>query len=466
VESPAADITDTLDIPVGLSFTTSDILANLTTLTVGGGLTATEATLAKVTNHTVQGQLTALKATYIGLTELTVAGNDDGTPNYTGFAVSTPLTALTSLTVKAGGIFTSTSDVGIGTGTSTVGFTLTIDEGGKATIDKITKLGASTIAGALITPKDFTRNTTGVTVSPLSIVAGGSINGITFPAATTVSKIDGADAVTIEDITIEATKTFDIPGTPTYPGNEKTLTIAAGKTFTYDGVVTIEVGGKLVLAAATGNSNAKIAGTGKIVAGATTITGPWETAGTADGTVTILTVRPAALNSVAGAAITSSALTTTLKATAAGAAITQAAGLNIALTIGLNTTIDLAGTDTAAGGIITLKGGITNPGTLSMGTATSIIKTGLTGTPTAVALSTTGGASTGLSNAFTVVGITNLLGGTPSSIKASSNATVTGTTAPAGKLVSLEGVASGTATAGTAGNDGVISSLTITNPAP
>jgi hypothetical protein len=63
------------------------------------------------------------------------------------------------------------------------------------------------------------------------------------------------------------------------------------------------------------------------------------------------------------------------------------------------------------------------------------------------------------------IGVDNLVGdGT--NCKAVTNAVPSGATAaPAGKLVSLEGDTAGSATGGTA-NDGVISSLTVTNATP
>jgi hypothetical protein len=286
---------------------------------------------------------------------------------------------LKSLTVNAGGIFTSTDDVGIGAAvTSTDGFTLTVNKGGKATINQITKLAASTIAGELETPQSFTPNTTG-TVSPLAIEAGGSINGITLPAPTTVSAITDLNAVTIEDITIPATEIFIIPGST--PGPAKTLTIAAGKTFTYDGAVTIAVGGKLVLATGTGSSVSKIVGTGKIDAGVTTITGAWEAVGAAAGSLTIT-------SAATGATIGATTGATGLKASAAGATITQGIGTSAItsnLSIGVTTKIDLAGSTTAQAGEIILKGDVAYPGKITVGAAnTSLVSAGVGGAGTPI----------------------------------------------------------------------------------
>jgi hypothetical protein len=379
VNSPEPDAAEELTIPEGLRFATNDTLPNLTTLTVEGGLNALEASLAKVTKLTVTGRLVAPKATYNGLTELTVEGNDTGDDDDPGFVVTTPLTALQSLTVNADGIFTSASPVGIGAAsTSTEGFTLTINKGGKADIASITKLKAATVAGTLTT-LGFTKNDSAGTASPLAIAEGGTINGIKLPSVTTVSAITSADSITIEDFTIAATQTFKIPGTVSAPA--KTLTIAAGKTFTYDGVVTIEAGGSLVLATATG-SVAKIAGTGKIDAGATTIIGGWEAVGTGDGTLTISSEAGGI-----GAKITGAALATGLKASAASANITQRAGIeNNALAIAVTTQLDLNGAS------ITLMSAIAanNPASLSLAAATTAVI--ITGTDTAaVALADAGG---------------------------------------------------------------------------
>jgi hypothetical protein len=366
------DTATEITIPVGLTFTTADPLASLTSLNVKGTLIATSATLAGVTDLAVSGTLTAGNATYTNLTSLTV----ERSINPLGFVINTPLSALELLEVKAGGIFASTAAIGTTVGVTGVeGIEVKIAPEGSATVAGITNLKPSTIEGAL-TAASFTYDSTGNTPTPLSVAADGIINGITFPASTPIARI-GANTVTIEDYTVTVDKSFIIPAA-------RTLTIAAGKTLTYHGPITIAPTGNLVLATDTGNSAAKIAGTGSITAGATAIKGDWEAVGTAAGTLTI-----ASGAAGIGAAITADGTGATgLKASAAGAGITQLAGTAAnSLTIAVATTIDLNG---VAG--ITLVAALAagNPGTLTLGAAvTSIILASADGTGTA--LTATGG---------------------------------------------------------------------------
>ncbi|MDR0624254.1 MAG: hypothetical protein LBG10_07465 [Treponema sp.] len=440
------DVVETLEIPAGLTFATADPMPNLTTLTVGGRLSATKASLAKVTNLTVTGDLVAATATYNTLTELTVSGT---------FGVGTALSALETLTVNEGGAFTSTSSVG-SAAADAAGITIAVAKEGAATINAINKLKPSTIAGSLtalsFTPQDATASA----ASPLNIAPGGTINGITLPSAAVVSGL-AADGATIEDFTIAANQTFEIPaGTA--------LTIAAGKTFTYDGLVTIEATGSLVLAG-TGTTLAKIAGTGKISAGLTDITGSWETttgAGAETGTLTILSAD-------IGATITAADPVTGLKAGAAGATITQNAGASNTLTIAAATEIGLAGDGVRVGAIIlkndTETAAATDNGKLSLAAATSKITTAATGTVTPAPLSADGTTMVADGSNYTSIGLPNLAGDGTNAKIAPSNTPATASTSAAGKIVSITGGSGATVTGGddtTTGPDGIIAGDILT----
>jgi hypothetical protein len=153
------------------------------------------------------------------------------------------------------------------------------------------------------------------------------------------------------------------------------------------GTVALTGTGSVVLTGAA-SDGARLAGAGKLTAGATEIVGGtssgWQ-AVAASGSA-IITI---ASSATAGAAsITAGAATTVLTAQAAGAAITVAAGGELALAI--NTTIDLneKGTITLAKAVSggAAGGKITFPATAS----SAVIKTGTTGS---------GGNSVGIANA-------------------------------------------------------------------
>jgi hypothetical protein len=296
----------------------------------------------------VSGSLTAANAVYTNLTSLTVASP---------FAITTPLTVLELLEVKDGGVFVNNGVIGTqlgGTGVEPI--EVKIAPLGSATVTTITNLKTSTIEGAL-TAVSFIYDTTGNAPTPLNVAAGGSINGITFPVATPIDELGTIDTVTIGDYTVPVDKNFTIPG-------DKTLTIAAGKILTYNGPVAIVEDGNLVLATDTGSSVAKIAGAGTISAGATVISGNWEAVGTGPGTLTIATVST-------GTTITGETGATGLKASAAGAGITQKAIASNNLSI-VTATIDLNG---VASITLVAAEAANNPATLTLPAATSIILT-------------------------------------------------------------------------------------------
>jgi hypothetical protein len=174
----------------------------------------------------------------------------------------------------------------------------------------------------------------------------------------------GATVTVSSDLTITANKTVSV-------FNGVTLTVSAGKTITNNGTITLGAGAKLALATASTTSVGKIAGTGVINAGKTVISGAWEAVGATE-TAGTLTITSAAT----GATITADGTNATgLKAGAAGAAITQNAGTNNALTIATVTTINFGGTDTTTPVCkISLTKG-TNTGKLTLSAATSVIYT-------------------------------------------------------------------------------------------
>jgi hypothetical protein len=449
----AGDPVETLTIPAGMSFNTADPLSNLTSLTVLGDLTATEAKLALVTDLTVAGRLDAVQGLYTKLTALTVSGS---------FAPPLGINGLTALTVDGPlGNFTAPSAGGAPTG-DTAGLTLTVNAGGTADIDEITNLKQGTIAGTLIA-ESFTALVPqggSATTSALSASAGAIINGVPFTAETTEVIELAADAVKTGNFAVAASQILKIPANDDF-ANLTILTIAAGSTFTYNGQVILEATkGKLVLAG--GTTPAKIVGIGTIKAGLTTITGDWEAVG-ADGTVTIA-------SAAAGATITA-VTATELKASAAGATIIQNADTGNAFVIGASTIINLGGTGDPAAelGVIILKNDTsadanTKNGKLTIGTGSSIITANVasTASTTAVALSQTG-VSEVTTNSFSKIGVATLKGDGTTVLAKTTGTAPTATTGTAGKLVSLEGAESvSCSTATDNGPDGRISATTVT----
>jgi hypothetical protein len=439
----AGDPVEILTIPAGLRFTTADPLPELTSLTVLGNLTATEAKFAVVTDLTVAGSLTAAKGLYTKLTALTVSGY---------FAPPFGINGLTALTVDGPlGTFIAPSVGGAATG-DTAGITLTVNAGGTAAIDAITNLKQGTIAGTLITTTNFTPLTPSAgssAVSPLSATAGAIINGVPFTAETTEVTALADNAVTTGNFVVAASQILKIPANDAFT-QATTLTIAAGATFTYYGQVILEADtGNLALV--TGATGAKITGTGTITAGETVITGAWEAAG-AEGTLTIE-------SAATGATITPATGATGLTASAAGATIIQNGGTNgNALVIPASTEIKLAGTSaTAKVGEIILKGHGTSPGSISLAATSSLISTGNTGT-TEYLLATTG--TTAISGVSDVLGIANVLGD-GSKTKATTSTVISATVLPDGYLVLLKGDSSATVKGGALNNDGAISAETL-----
>jgi hypothetical protein len=298
---------------------------------------------------------------------------------------------LMNLRVEANGVFSANAG-------GNDGITLTVDKGGTATINTITNLKPSVIAGTLIS-NGFTAlpdTSLDAPSTPLSAVAGAIINGITFTGETTnVTALTFAAgtpptySVTTEDFVVPVSTTLTIPA-------GGTLIVAEESTLTYEGQLTLEAhataGGKLVLTAGTVQANvAKIVGNGTITAGATDITGAWEpVAGAAAGTLTIQSAPVA----TTGAIITATTATG-LRASAIGAPITQKVASGSTLAIGLTTAIELAGTTDEKIGEIRLRAASSNAAKLSLGIATGKIVGGATGSTNigGVATVTIGGKS-------------------------------------------------------------------------
>jgi hypothetical protein len=395
-DASSPDIVDALTVPVGMTFTTTDPLTAVKTLTVAGTLVATTADFTRVETLTVSGSgsLTANAALFNNVGDLTVSG--EITANAATYnkvktlTVDSPFNAnaavfasLESLTVNPGGAFATTGSIGSGEANA-AGITITIKpslktggtivkQAGIAAVGSINKLKTSSIEGVLIAG-GFTLLDAS---NPFTIAAGGTINGVTFPAESPIAALAAADTVTIEGYLVPADGTLVID-------DGSTLIVTAGTTLTYNGLVTIAPGGSLQLATAA-SAVAKIAGAGTIKAGATTIKGDWEVIGSGDGTLTIESKA-----SGTGATITAVAATG-LKASAAGAAIIQAAGTNNnSLTISDNTTLDLNAV--ASISLVAAEAPTAgNPAKVALLAGTSVILTGADSTASGTALSANGG---------------------------------------------------------------------------
>jgi hypothetical protein len=310
-----------------------------------GNFTADAASFAKLETLTVAGALSAATGGYAKLTNLTIR-ND--------VTIALSLSGLDTLTVEAGELTVPAVAGGVD------GLTLTVGAKGVLTLTgALTGLNDSVVSGTL-TATGLAFNSLPDVPPTLTATVDAVINGIAFTGVRTNISALATDAVTTGDFEVPENKTLTIPAATT-------LTIAAGSALTYDGPVTITATGNLVLATASTTSVASIAGTGTISAGVTTIRGSWAAVGetTEAGTVTI---QSAAI----GATITADGTEATgLKASAAGAIITQSAGASNTLSIGADTTIDLS-----EFGSLVLRGAASNSGTAKLTADTAIIKGG------------------------------------------------------------------------------------------
>jgi hypothetical protein len=211
----AGDPVEALTIPVGMSFSTADPLSQVTTLNVAGVFTASAATFTRLTSLTVSGTLSADYANYGDVISLVV----DSVFN----AGTKPFPKLETLTVNAGGNFVTTGNIGA-TAADFAGTTIVVAANGAASVGNILKLNTSPISGSL-SATGFTVNTN----ATLTAADGGTINGVTFPAATlAITSLGGTTVnptITIDDYTVLRDTTLDI-------ANNSTLIIPAGKKLT------------------------------------------------------------------------------------------------------------------------------------------------------------------------------------------------------------------------------------------
>jgi hypothetical protein len=207
----APDTVTELSIPAGMTFETADPLSQLESLTVAGDFTASVATFTRLTSLTVSGTLSAGDANYGDVTSLVV----DSVFN----AGAKPFPKLETLTVNAGGNFVTTGNIGA-TATDFAGTTIVVAANGAASVGEILKLNTSPISGSLSATR-FTVNGT----ATLTAADGGTINGVTFPAATLAITSLAADTITIDDYTVPRDTTLDV-------GAGKTLVIPTGKKLT------------------------------------------------------------------------------------------------------------------------------------------------------------------------------------------------------------------------------------------
>jgi hypothetical protein len=249
------DTAETIAIPAGLEFKTDDPLTLLKTLTVAGDLTANLATFSRLEKLTLSGAestLTAPEALFNNIEDLTADGLGTGITaakatydKVKNLVVNGVFTAgaaaafnsLESLTVNPGGIFFTTSHIG-SDAQEAPATTITLKpaeikpgsriEAGIAIVGLIKKLKTSAIEGSLIATGFATE-----TGNTLTAAAGGTINGVTFPAAMDPTKpitsitatAVPAYTVTIDDYTVPRDKTLNV-------GDDSTLIIPTGKILT------------------------------------------------------------------------------------------------------------------------------------------------------------------------------------------------------------------------------------------
>ncbi|MDR2343244.1 MAG: hypothetical protein LBD86_01780, partial [Spirochaetaceae bacterium] len=276
------------------------------------------------------------------------------------FTTNNALAAVKTLTVN-GAISAS-----IATFNSTDGVTITVDENADVKLEgTVGKLAADIVVPA--SASFMIGTVTGMNGKTVTYRKGGK--SIISDIDLVFSGFDATAGYTLNDnITLASGQIIVIP--------ENKVIVKAGKKITNNGTITLAPTGSLVLSTASG-SQSSIEGTGKLVAGATTITGTWTTTATGDGTVTILSGADGV-----GATIAAATAATGLAA-GTGGTITQAAGSGNTLTIAAATTIALGGDGTAVGSIV-LKGADSNPGKLTFantgadGGGTSLVTTAAT----------------------------------------------------------------------------------------
>jgi hypothetical protein len=136
---------------------------------------------------------------------------------------------LQSLTVNAGGAFETTGTIGSDAADS-AGIEITVAAAkaplpaGSVEVASIKKLRTAVIAGSLTTGSFTPLNAE----STLSAAAGGTINGITFPAATLpITSVTSGNTVTIDDYTVPRNAILDL-------ASGSILIIPPGKVLTFE----------------------------------------------------------------------------------------------------------------------------------------------------------------------------------------------------------------------------------------
>jgi hypothetical protein len=368
------------------------------------------------------------------------------------------LTAITGITVENKGSLVINADVaGFAPGAITIkngaslniesavtaaGFipaSLTVESGGTLNINANStgsngfKPTAFTLAGTL---KFGSSVTSSMIFLPGSLTLGSSAEK---PATIDAGSISALPLKPSVAITVNGYAVLKGTGAPE-------LHLATSTALTNSGVLTLLDTGKLVMENNGSTTQSSLAGTGKIVAGKTEISGAWTTTGSSgDGTLIIaaLTVDTASITASGSTACTGlSAVDTT-------AQITQRSGTGNDLAIAADTTISLGGTAGTAKGTITLEKHATDGGKITMANdTTSVITTGLSASVAAGVIKPYPASNT----VFTFID-------TGISATSTQKGKGTGAEDAAGVLVELAGVTGGTVIAGTV-EDAVLNSAT------
>jgi hypothetical protein len=404
-----------ITVPVGTKLTSSGALVGGSTpLTIRGTASFTGASFGSQTAAVIIEQGADVTfgtgATFAALnTPLIINGKATFSPNTVTFAALPSLTVEVAgdveftaaefasldipITINGKATFSAATFVQANSGL-TIGpkanatFTL-------ATFAALTSLTFETGTGAAATVS-FPEATFAALSGSLTIPASVTVNGDGFPEATfaalgsiainqdlALPKATFVALTTLTanaDITIGTTSVvapvnnLTVGGSGTVEIGTQGLTIAAEQKLTNNGKIVLDdSAGKLVLSTGSGPTISKLDGTGTLTAGATVISGEWETVGTDTGTVTITAA-------ATGATIAAATNASALKASDDGVGtITQKNTIASSfLKIAESTEIALGGTSAANGpklGEIILVSG-TNPGGISCLATTSIIKMG------------------------------------------------------------------------------------------
>jgi hypothetical protein len=402
-------------------------LVNLQTLDVAGNVTLSAATLGKVETLTVSGALTAAAASYTKVATLEVNGTFDADGKSFG--------TLQSLTVKTGGAFTA-ADIG----SAAASLTLTVEEGGTATVGGISKLLKGAVSGAL-TATGLGFDTDGT----FTAGAKSTVNGVSFPADAAITGLSG-DGVSIGDYTVPEDTALTIAA-------DSTLTIADTKTLTLQ-------------------TGAGIAGAGTLAAGLTAITGSadgsWQAAG---GNIAIGSAATGATIGLPTGVTIPAVLTAVGTPGTAAPIITQSAGTGNNLTIAADVTIALGGTTDKLGEIVLKNSAETNTTDNAKLTLIGTITTGNVGTTKQAAgapLAADSATEVADANSYTKIGVLYLTGDGTNAKVVVTNDPKSASQSDAGKIAKLFGAASATIAGGDSTDavdgtkDGKISSVTAT----